>query len=373
MRRGFTLVELLIVIGIIGILSTVVLLTLNPTELLKQARDSTRIAELASLDKAISFALTQNPDLVLGTANTVYVSLPDNDGTPDCDDYLVFLPTLAPGWQYRCVTQANMRKIDSNGWLPINFTSLSVVPLDTLAVDKSNNAQLGLYYTYAFRGTRWELDAEMESSKYRWGGGGDVESRDGGNTIVLYEKGSGLDSLPKETNWRIGYEVRVPNTAGDCFDVQTSNAVGTQFYTRWAIPLTGISQVAVVKLLYWPGNQAFNSGNFLEMAMYRNSPTPQVKISESIFLEGAGTSNWSSSTFNSPLPITPGDTYIFGFGARDVGSTLYLAYDTPPFCVGYPPTAGTLGGSDNGPPLKDTATMGGVGNHYGIYGIIYSR
>jgi len=44
-KKGFTLLELLIVIGILAILSTTVVLVINPAELLKKARDSQRISE----------------------------------------------------------------------------------------------------------------------------------------------------------------------------------------------------------------------------------------------------------------------------------------------------------------------------------------
>ena len=55
--KGFTLIELLIVIGIIAVLAVVVLLTLNPAELLRQARDSNRVSDLASLNSALSYYL----------------------------------------------------------------------------------------------------------------------------------------------------------------------------------------------------------------------------------------------------------------------------------------------------------------------------
>ncbi|MFA7201381.1 MAG: type II secretion system protein, partial [Candidatus Paceibacterota bacterium] len=43
--RSFTLIELLIVIGILAILTAAVVIVLNPTELLKQGRDSTRMTD----------------------------------------------------------------------------------------------------------------------------------------------------------------------------------------------------------------------------------------------------------------------------------------------------------------------------------------
>ena len=52
--KGFTLLELLIVIGILAILAGVVVLVLNPAELLRQARDSQRISDLSTMRSAIS-------------------------------------------------------------------------------------------------------------------------------------------------------------------------------------------------------------------------------------------------------------------------------------------------------------------------------
>ncbi len=333
MRRGFTLIELLIVIGIIAILSTVVLLTLNPTELLKQSRDSTRIAELTSLDKAIGFASTQNPDLVLGAANTVYVSLPDTSAT--CATYVAFLPPLAPTWQYRCVTTANLRKLDGNGWLPINFTSLSIVPLDALAVDRSNNAQLGFYYTYAFQGTRWEFNADMESTKYRWGGGADVESNDGGNTTVLFEKGSSLLTMPNEANWRIGYITRVPES---CAAVIGGTLYGNQeeLYPRWSGGTSG--QAAVVKIMFWDRDAKFDVGESVAMAIYNDGSPNYSKISEDLVLDGVGVSGWVSSTLSIPIAINLSSNYVIGMAISDASMAIGRIEDQVPLCS--PPTTG---------------------------------
>ncbi|MDE2144982.1 MAG: prepilin-type N-terminal cleavage/methylation domain-containing protein, partial [Patescibacteria group bacterium] len=46
-RSSFTLIELLIVIAIIGILAAVVVLVLNPAQLLSQSRDSRRTQDLS--------------------------------------------------------------------------------------------------------------------------------------------------------------------------------------------------------------------------------------------------------------------------------------------------------------------------------------
>jgi prepilin-type N-terminal cleavage/methylation domain-containing protein len=46
MRSGFTLIELLIVIAIIAILSVVVVLALNPAEMLRESRDNNRVSDM---------------------------------------------------------------------------------------------------------------------------------------------------------------------------------------------------------------------------------------------------------------------------------------------------------------------------------------
>src|ERR1700735_5458636 len=76
-RSGFTLIELLVVIAIIAILSVVVVLTLNPAELLRQARDSNRVSDFATIKSAMGlYGADVATSTALTTAGTIWISGP---------------------------------------------------------------------------------------------------------------------------------------------------------------------------------------------------------------------------------------------------------------------------------------------------------
>ena len=89
-KSGFTLLELLIVIGILAILSAVVVFVLNPAETLRKSRDAQRIADLATMKSALGLYLTQTATPLLdntagnttcknGTGiDTIYYSYPSD-------------------------------------------------------------------------------------------------------------------------------------------------------------------------------------------------------------------------------------------------------------------------------------------------------
>lgn len=152
-QKSFTLLELLIVIGILAVLTTASLLVINPVEYLNQARDSKRIIDIESINKAVQLAIADNPPLYLGDNNTVYLSLPAP--LSNCMMYLTYLPSLPLGWSYRCQTAASSTKVDGNGWIPVNFSSLSIgSPFSALPIDPINlaNSNQLYYYTYVASG-----------------------------------------------------------------------------------------------------------------------------------------------------------------------------------------------------------------------------
>src|SRR5437867_2269882 len=71
-HKGFTLLELLIVIAIIAILSAVTVIVLNPAEMLRKARDSRRISDMSNIRTAIAIWLTTTSTPVLSNNDAVY-------------------------------------------------------------------------------------------------------------------------------------------------------------------------------------------------------------------------------------------------------------------------------------------------------------
>lgn len=192
---SFTLIELLIVIGVLATLSTASVLMLNPVEMLKQSRDTMRFNDLGSLNNALMlFQMASSAPI--GTNQTVYISLPDLDNAlpKDCAEYT--LPVLPAGWSYSCALLSDYRKVDGNGWIPVDFGQISNgSPLASLPVDPINDIQGNFYYAYTIGGS-WELNATVEASKNNLGGGNDRVSTDGGDDFTKYEVGTNLTLAP---------------------------------------------------------------------------------------------------------------------------------------------------------------------------------
>ena len=224
-ESSFTLIELLIVLGILAVIATVAILALNPQELIKQARDTQRMADLATLNKALA-VYQSSGQMSLGSATTVYVSVPANQ--TNCSD--LGLPTLPSGYTYACVTSSTLRSVNGTGWIPLAFSSVSYgAPLEKLPVDPINTTTTRNYYIY-IPGGSWELATAMESAKFKMGGGADQASKDGGPYPGLYEEGTNLSLLPIDygDSSLVGYwkfdEGGTPTTATD---YSGSNTVGS--------------------------------------------------------------------------------------------------------------------------------------------------
>ncbi len=161
-RSSFTLIELLVVLALVAILSVVVILTLNPAELIKQARDSNRLSDLATINTALNLFSADVTSGFMGTSTVVYISIPDT--SPTCAN--LGLPT-STAYTYNCVTAANLRNTDGTGWIPVNFQRISSnSPVSQLPIDPINTTTTGNYYVYVTGGS-WVLTAIPESAKQK--------------------------------------------------------------------------------------------------------------------------------------------------------------------------------------------------------------
>ncbi|MFH1246608.1 MAG: type II secretion system protein [Candidatus Liptonbacteria bacterium] len=183
-QKGFTLIELLVVIAIVAVLSVVVILTLNPAELLKQARDSSRISDAATLKSAISLYMADYNLPSIGSSTKCYMSSATTSVTGSCGGRFTA--------SYNTTAGSNSRAVDGSGWLPVDFTKISSgAPIGNLPVDPVND-MAQYYYAYAASTTSltFEITAKMESSRYNFGGSGDVTQYDGGRSTSTYEVGT---------------------------------------------------------------------------------------------------------------------------------------------------------------------------------------
>ena len=183
MKKGFTLLELLIVIGIIAVLASVVTVVLNPLELLRQARDSSRASDLASLNSALGLYLTSvTTGMSLGT-------------TTNCNaSSAVVLATCTARHAGKTAMNSSVTRLtDGTGWIPVNIGAISGgSPLASLPVDPTNDIT-SLFYSYSNTASTYELNATFESIKYLTDM--DLDGKDGGSSITIYEIGTepGLD------------------------------------------------------------------------------------------------------------------------------------------------------------------------------------
>ncbi len=200
-QKSFTLVELMIVIAILAILSAIVIFALNPSEIFKKNRDSRRMADINTLNKAVVFMTSWNTmgNVSLGTSTYIYLSLPDSSST--CSSYS--LATLPTGYSYSCVSSTTIGNVDGTGWIPVNFAlAAGNNYIAKLPVDPTNDSNY--YYSYNPGGS-FELNTFFESNTYisKYG------STDGGDSNA-FELGTNLQDMPQTFphNW-----VRVPGNS----------------------------------------------------------------------------------------------------------------------------------------------------------------
>lgn len=128
-RKGFTLIELLLVIGIIAILASIVIVAINPTKQLGDARDAQRRSDVNTILNAVyQYAIDNNGNLPSGIPTTGALEICATESS-DCDtvtpvavdldaltgSYLVKIPVdpqevvTSTGTNYYIIQDANGR------------------------------------------------------------------------------------------------------------------------------------------------------------------------------------------------------------------------------------------------------------------------
>ncbi|MDP3015412.1 MAG: LamG domain-containing protein, partial [bacterium] len=160
------------------------------------------------------------------------------------------------GWEYRCSNSANYRKVDSTGWIPVPFTSISFGSnLAILPIDPINTTSTGNYYTYVPGGS-WKLTSLFESEKYAKN-----MNKDGGPDPGVYEIGTNLN-LANFARGLVGYWKFDEGSGTAAGDSSGNNNIGTLINSpTWtsgkvsgALSFDGVDDyVDVGNNLEWPG------------------------------------------------------------------------------------------------------------------------
>ena len=224
-KKGFTLLELLIVIAIIAILSVILILVLDPAETLRKSRDSQRMSDLATMKTALGLYLTSTVSPAMaGTDNVGCKGNVNSDAAYEAGDKIYYsvasdvtaitngttidgaaAAVLAPSQ----VTSANLGNVDGTGWLPINLSALpGGSPISNMPVDPVNSiataaapSSTDLVYRYVCseETLKYEINATLESKAFT------VDdpkiTKDGGNNSNYYEVGTDLTLLGSGTDF----------------------------------------------------------------------------------------------------------------------------------------------------------------------------
>lgn len=207
-KKGFTLLELLIVIAILAVLGAIVIFLLNPAETLRKARDSQRISDLSTIKTALGIYIASKTSPQLDGASGTANDKCSGGATPKVfvSDAAITDTTAPSGFTFATSSVASSSLTNGTGWLPVNLDNLtggspiSNMPLDptNAANDVANVASSSLMYRYACKKSPlgFEVNARLESVAFGPDGEDNRAVKDGGNNPTLLETGTDLTILP---------------------------------------------------------------------------------------------------------------------------------------------------------------------------------
>ena len=213
-KKGFTLLELLIVIAILAVLGAIVVFLLNPAETLRKARDSQRISDLSTIKTALGIYIASktSPSMDNQSGSSINEKCIGGSGVDTIwitDSAVTDINASGTTGAFLTVATtsvANTAFTSGSGWLPVNLDSLTGgSPISNMPVDPTNAANdvatiasSSLMYRYACKKSPlgFEVNARLESGAFGPGGDDDRATKDGGDNPTLYEVGTDLKILP---------------------------------------------------------------------------------------------------------------------------------------------------------------------------------
>ena len=155
-QKGFTFVELMVIIAILSIIFAVIAVLVHPLDQIKKARDNQRLSDIEILDRAVS-------EYVLDTGR-----YPDQENILRCSNVLPSgssdLDNSNPGWIYENLSSYTEK-----------------LPIDPLNTDV-------FHYCYIHNSTGYEISAKLEYYTEKM-------SEDGGDSIEFLEVGNNLNLI----------------------------------------------------------------------------------------------------------------------------------------------------------------------------------
>lgn len=136
-HKGFTLIEILIVIGIIAVLASIVIVAINPARQFAQARNTERTSNVSTILNALGQDLADNDGVFGGVCASTTITASSTDiGTGTGVDLSCLVPTYIPT---ALPTDPNGGTASDTGYT----VAVDVNGRYTVCAPKANEAALG--------------------------------------------------------------------------------------------------------------------------------------------------------------------------------------------------------------------------------------